>query len=106
MVTKMDASINMSRDVIDLAKNVKKEAEAINELNVTLRRAQQNSPNKKHHGASSSVDRYGDGGRDVKQLSKLVKELEGKIGKYEEIIEDLNNKMDKRDKKVDYGHDR
>jgi uncharacterized coiled-coil protein SlyX len=97
----MEGRINMSREVIDLAKNVKKEADAINELNLSLRKTQQHSP-KKHHGASSSVDRFAEGGKDTRQLMKHIKELEGKISKYEEIIEELNNKLEKKDRKVDY----
>lgn len=95
----MDTSINMSRDVIDLARNVKKEADAIVELNSTLRRAGQSS-SKKHHIVSSSVDRAGEGSKEIKQLTKHAKELEAKIIQYEDIIEELNTKIEKKDKKV------
>jgi methyl-accepting chemotaxis protein len=97
----MDNSINLSRDVIDLARNVKKEADAISELNSTLRRANQSSSKKNHH-ISSSVDRAGaiEGPKEVKQLLKQVKELESKIIQYEEIIEELNSKLEKKDKIV------
>ena len=95
----MDTSINMSRDVIDLAKNVKKEADAITELNSTMRRANQSS-SKKHHLASSSVDRAGESTKEVRHLNKHLKELESKVFQYEDIIEELNGKIEKKDKKV------
>lgn len=101
VVTKMDRSINMSRDVIELAKNVKKEADAIEDLSNTLRRARQHSSGKKHgHGASSSVDRIGEGTKEGKQMIKHIKELEEKVIKFETIIEDLNHKLGKKDSKV------
>lgn len=101
VVTKNDRSINMSRDVIDLAKNVKKEADAIHDLSNTLRRAQHSSGKKHGHGASSSVDRLGEGTKEVRQMVKYLKELEGKIQKFETIIEELNHKINKKDSKVE-----
>lgn len=85
--------------MIDLAKNVKKEADAIVELNSTLRRANQSSTKKPHHG-SSSVDRAGENSKEIKHLMKQVKDLETKVIQYEEIIEELNAKIEKKDKKV------
>jgi methyl-accepting chemotaxis protein len=99
VVTKMDNSINMSRDVIDLAKNVKKEADAIIELNSTIKRANQNSA-KKLPEASLSLERAVESSKEIKQLIKQVKELESKVIQYEEIIEELNNKIEKKDRKV------
>lgn len=96
----MDRSINMSRDVIDLAKNVKREADAINDLSLTMRRDWHSSGKKYGHGGSSSVDRLGEGTKEAKQMAKYVKELETKVLKFEEIIEDLNHKILKKDSKV------
>ena len=100
VVTKMERSINMSRDVIDLAKNVKKEADAIDDLSNTLRRLQNSSAKKQGHGASSSVDRLGEGAKETKHMIRYIRELEIKVQKFETIIEDLNHKLGKKDNKV------
>ena len=100
VVTKMERSINMSRDVIDLAKNVKKEADAIDDLSNTLRRLQNSSAKKQSHGASSSVDRLGEGAKETKHMIRYIRELEIKVQKFETIIEDLNHKIGKKDNKV------
>lgn len=87
----------MSRDVIDLARNVKKEADAIQELNSTLRR-QQNSSGKKH-ASSHSVERN-DESREMKVLRRRIKELEAKVAKYEDEISKFQQKVDVKNKKV------
>lgn len=87
----------MSRDVIDLAKNVKKEADAIHDISSNLRF-------KDHSGSkrpsSSSVGRNSGATKENKGLQKHIHELESKISRYEEIVEELNDKIDKRDRKV------
>jgi peptidoglycan hydrolase CwlO-like protein len=58
------------------------------------------SSNKKVHHASSSVDRPGEHTKEIKHLLKQVKDLETKVIQYEDIIEELNAKLEKKDKKV------
>ena len=100
MVTRNESPVNIDRDVLDLARNVKREADAVQELNLTLRRQQMHSSGKKHV-PSASVDRLTDeGSREVKQLKKKIKELEAKVEQYEEDIMNMSANLQKRVRKV------
>ena len=100
MVMKGEYSINLSRDVVDLARTVKRETEAINELSRSIRRRDgQQSSGKKLGIPSSSLDRLQESARE-KPLRKRLKEMEARIAQYEEILSDLNAKLEKKDTRV------
>ncbi len=99
MVTKSDL-MTLDRDVFDLARNVKKEANAIEELNNTLRRNQLSAT--KERAISTSVDRVGgEEARELKNLKRKIKELEGKVSKYENDLSSLNDKLADKTRKLD-----
>lgn len=94
MVTKFDATANLSRDVVDLARNVKREADAIVNFNIELKRtASGRKP-------MSSPEKTPGHKRELKQLTSRIKEQEDKIHKLEEVIDDLTYKLENKDKRI------
>ena len=104
MIMKVDQSLNLSREVVDLARNVKRESDAIVELNRSMnRRERLDSSGKKRGIPSSSLEResFNDIKQQNKKLIKHVQDLEAKIHKYEETMMDNNKKLNKKDIKVE-----
>ena len=89
--------LNMSHDISELAKNVKKETQAITELNNTLSRREQMSPGRRGagQGVSVSVDKGAE-----KSLTKRIKELEEMLVAAERTVADLQNKLDKKERRL------
>jgi chromosome segregation ATPase len=94
VVTKFDATANLSRDVVDLARNVKREADAIVNFNIELKRTTSGRK------PMSSPEKTPGHKRELKQLTSRIKEQEDKIHKLEEVINDLTYKLENKDKKI------
>jgi predicted nuclease with TOPRIM domain len=94
VVTKFDATANLSRDVVDLARNVKREADAIVNFNIELKRTASGRK------GMSSPEKTPGHKREVKGLTMRIKELEDKLSKMEEVIKDLHYKLESKEKRL------
>ena len=89
-----------NRDIFDLAKNVKKEADAIEELNMNLKRSHFQQSSGKKQTPSHSVDRVDEGSRENKILKKKIKDLEAKVYNYENELATLKQRYETKSRKV------